>query len=81
VPPLLVSSSRYKIATAGVGPAPDDNVDGIRLINHFLDSDHVGPRANGVDADEIVRWEGAPPIFAFRNQDGNGLEIVEDAGA
>lgn len=27
-------------------------------------------------ADEL-RWEGIPPMFAFRDQDGNGLEIVE----
>jgi len=40
----------------------------------------VALRANGIDADEILRWEGVPPMFAFRDQDGNGLEIVEDAG-
>jgi lactoylglutathione lyase len=53
---------------------------GIRLISHDADGDHVALRANGVDADEILRWEGVPPMFAFRDQDGNGLEIVEDAG-
>src|SRR5271166_1694497 len=30
-----------------------------------------------VDADEVLRWEGVPPMFAFRDQDGNGMEIVE----
>jgi lactoylglutathione lyase len=54
---------------------------GIRLISHDVDADHGALRANGVDADEILRWEGVPPMFAFRDQDGNGLEIVEDAGA
>ena len=53
---------------------------GIRLISHDADGDHVALRANGIDADEILRWEGVPPMFAFRDQDGNGLEIVEDAG-
>ena len=24
-----------------------------------------------------LRWPGVPPMFAFRDQDGNGLEIVE----
>ena len=33
--------------------------------------------ASGVDADEVLRWEGVPPMFAFRDQDGNGMEIVE----
>jgi hypothetical protein len=25
----------------------------------------------------VLRWEGIPPMFAFRDQDGNGLELVE----
>jgi catechol 2,3-dioxygenase-like lactoylglutathione lyase family enzyme len=33
--------------------------------------------ACGVDADDVLRWPGVPPMFAFRDQDGNGLEIVE----
>jgi hypothetical protein len=41
----------------------------------------LGYEPTAVDADETVRREGAPPILAFRDQDGNGLEIVEDAGA
>jgi catechol 2,3-dioxygenase-like lactoylglutathione lyase family enzyme len=54
---------------------------GIRLISHSVDADHAALRAHGVDADEILRWDGVPAMFAFRDQDGNGLEIVEDAGA
>ena len=41
------------------------------------DAVHAGMRARGVDADEVLRWEGVPPMFAFRDQDGNGMEIVE----
>ena len=26
---------------------------------------------------DVSRWQGAPPMFAFRDRDGNGLEIVE----
>jgi hypothetical protein len=33
--------------------------------------------ARGVDVGELLRWEGVPPMFAFRDPDGNGLEIVE----
>jgi lactoylglutathione lyase len=28
--------------------------------------------------DELLRWEGVPPMFAFRDPDGNGLEITEE---
>jgi hypothetical protein len=25
----------------------------------------------------VLRWPGVPPMFAFSDQDGNGMEIVE----
>ena len=54
---------------------------GIRLITHDAETAHAALTANGVDADQVLHWEGVPPMFAFRDQDGNGLEIVEEAGA
>jgi lactoylglutathione lyase len=54
---------------------------GIRLISRDADTAHAALIANGIDADQVLRWEGVPPMFAFRDQDGNGLEIVEEAGA
>src|SRR5208283_3205593 len=50
---------------------------GIRLVAADADAVHAGMLASGVDADEVLRWEGVPPMFAFRDQDGNGMEIVE----
>lgn len=50
---------------------------GIRFTTQDADADNADLRARGVDADEVLRWQGAPPMFAFRDQDGNGLEIVE----
>ena len=50
---------------------------GVRFTTEDADSDHAELRSRGVDADEILRWEGVPAMFAFRDQDGNGLEIVE----
>ncbi|HEV3133337.1 MAG TPA: VOC family protein [Acidimicrobiia bacterium] len=50
---------------------------GIRFTTQDADANRADLRARGVDADEVLRWEGAPPMFAFRDQDGNGLEIVE----
>jgi hypothetical protein len=34
-------------------------------------------RSRGVDADDVLRWPGVPAMSAFRDQDGNGLEIGE----
>jgi lactoylglutathione lyase len=51
---------------------------GIRLTTPDADALYADLRTRGVDADEVLRWPGAPPMFAFRDQDGNGLEIVEE---
>ena len=50
---------------------------GVRFTTEDADADHAELRSRGVDADEILRWDGVPAMFAFRDQDGNGLEIVE----
>jgi lactoylglutathione lyase len=50
---------------------------GIRLTTRDADANHAGLLADGVDAGDVLRWPGVPPMFAFRDQDGNGLEIIE----
>ena len=54
---------------------------GIRLVSRDVDTDHAALRAAGVDADDVLRWPGVPPMFAFRDPDGNGLELIEAAGS
>ena len=53
---------------------------GIRLTSRDAHAAHAALIATGVDADQVLHWEGVPPMFAFRDPDGNGLEIVEEAG-
>jgi lactoylglutathione lyase len=57
--------------------APAGMETGIRLTTASADAfrDHL--LAAGADADDVLRWPGVPPMFAFRDQDGNGLEIVQ----
>ena len=51
---------------------------GIRLATDDATADHEALRAAGVDADpEVLRFPGAPPMFSFRDPDGNTLYIVE----
>ena len=52
---------------------------GIRLVTSSADEFHARLVAAGADVDEVLRWPGVPPMFAFRDQDGNGLEIVEQS--
>jgi lactoylglutathione lyase len=51
---------------------------GIRLIGRDAETARAALIADGVDADPVLHWDGVPPMFAFRDQDGNGLEIVEE---
>ncbi len=50
---------------------------GIRLTTRDADAVHADLRSRGVDVGEMLRWPGTPAMFALRDQDGNGLEIVE----
>ncbi len=52
---------------------------GIRLTSADADADHESLLARGVEADEVLRWPGVPPMFAFRDLDGNGLELVQQS--
>jgi len=51
---------------------------GVRLVTENADATNAALRSRGVDADDVLRRPGVPPMFAFRDQDGNGLEIVEE---
>jgi lactoylglutathione lyase len=60
--------------------APAGVETGIRLVTGDAGALHAKLLAAGVDAGEVLRWPGVPAMFAFRDQDGNGLEIVEQPG-
>ena len=52
---------------------------GIRLSTGDAEADHAQLRARGVDTDaEVIRMGGGvPPMFSFRDPDGNTLYVVE----
>jgi catechol 2,3-dioxygenase-like lactoylglutathione lyase family enzyme len=50
----------------------------IALTSEDIAADHADLRSRGVDADEVLRAGGpVPPMFFFRDQDGNSLLVVE----
>lgn len=74
-PPGATTSIALLAATEDT-PAGVDT--GIRLASSDATADHTDLRARGVDADaEVLRWEGVPPMFTFRDPDGNTLYVVE----
>ncbi|HKS48863.1 MAG TPA: VOC family protein [Amycolatopsis sp.] len=50
---------------------------GIRLATPDAAALHAQLRERGVTVGDLLRWEGVPPMFAFQDPDGNGLEIVQ----
>ena len=71
--------------TAGIALAPPREGDatavqtGISLTTDDIDASHTELRARGVDVDaEVSRMGGpVPPMFWFRDPDGNTLLVVE----
>ena len=49
---------------------------GIRLTTDDAARVHARFLESSVEVGELLRWEGVPPMFSFRDQDGNGLAIV-----
>ena len=50
---------------------------GIRLVTADAEADHAHLAAAGVAVDEVLRWEGVPTMFHFRDPDGNSLYVME----
>lgn len=68
------------IALVAASPgAPVAVETGIRLTTPDADAMHGHLVEQGASVDEVLRWPGVPPMFTFRDQDGNGLVILQDA--
>ena len=62
----------------GAAIGVDTGVDtGIRLTTADAAADHQALGAAGVDVGELLRYPGVPPMFSFRDPDGNRLYVVE----
>jgi lactoylglutathione lyase len=62
-------------------PASETNPDGVETGIGLATADaaamHEHLRRHQVTVGELLSWDGVPPMFAFRDPDGNGLEIVQ----
>jgi lactoylglutathione lyase len=75
---VALPDTAVSLALERAGPGRAVGVEtGIRLTTGDADEAHARLRTLGVDADDVLRWSGVPPMFAFRDQDGNGLVVVE----
>jgi catechol 2,3-dioxygenase-like lactoylglutathione lyase family enzyme len=50
----------------------------VSLVSGDIAADHEALRAQGIESDaELIRFEGVPPMFTFRDPDGNPFRMVE----
>jgi catechol 2,3-dioxygenase-like lactoylglutathione lyase family enzyme len=76
VAPPGASTTIALVHSGAEGPAGIDTQ--VRLATRDAEADHADLRERGVDVDpEIIRLPGVPPMFAFRDPDGNRLILVE----
>ncbi|HEX5859605.1 MAG TPA: VOC family protein [Microbacterium sp.] len=50
---------------------------GIRLTTPDAAAEHAAMRERGIDVDDLLEMPGIPPMFTFRDGDGNTLYVVE----
>jgi catechol 2,3-dioxygenase-like lactoylglutathione lyase family enzyme len=69
--------------TIALVPAGSGQHPGIRFVTQDADADHASLQAHGVEADTEITRAGhpVPPMFSFRDPDGNRLLIVESSQA
>ena len=57
---------------------PDSGADtGIRFLVPDAETEHAAMRQRGIDVGDLLRWPGVPPMFEFKDQDGNRFVIIE----
>jgi lactoylglutathione lyase len=66
------STSVALIAGPGIGADT-----GIRFLVPDAETEHMAMRQRGIEVGELLRWPNAPPMFEFKDPDGNRFEIVE----
>jgi catechol 2,3-dioxygenase-like lactoylglutathione lyase family enzyme len=73
--------SATSIALTPAGTTSPGVDTGIRLLTDDADAFHEDLRAAGVDADpQVLRFgDGVPPMFSFRDPDGNTLYVIQQS--
>jgi catechol 2,3-dioxygenase-like lactoylglutathione lyase family enzyme len=65
------------VAASGELPAGVDT--GIRFAAIDAATEHAAMTERGIDVGELLRWPTAPPMFSFRDLDGNTYYLTEIA--
>jgi catechol 2,3-dioxygenase-like lactoylglutathione lyase family enzyme len=63
------------VAASSALPAGIDT--GIRFVTTDAEAEHASMARHGVDVDDVLRWPNVPPMFSFRDIDGNTFYLAE----
>ena len=74
---LAPGDDSVRITLEPAEPGTSRGAIGIRFFTFDAEAAHAALRDAGVDTDDITRWPGVPPMFAFRDPDGNAFSITE----
>jgi lactoylglutathione lyase len=77
VAPAGASTSLALNATADTTEVGTDT--GVRFTVPDAAVEHAAMRERGVAVSDLLRWDGAPPMFTFDDPDGNRFYIVEQS--
>ena len=50
---------------------------GIRFLVPNAETEYSAMRQRGIEVGDLLRWPGVPPMFEFKDPDGNRFEIVQ----
>jgi lactoylglutathione lyase len=67
------------IALIGGDTTPATNGEtGVRFTVPDAQVEHDTMRDRGVNVGDLLRWDGVPPMYTFKDPDGNGFEVIEE---
>ena len=69
--------ARVSIAITAVPDGANGIDTGIRLTTPDAAAEHASMRERGIDVDDLLQMPYAPPMFTFRDGEGNTLYVVE----
>jgi lactoylglutathione lyase len=74
---VTVAAPGASTSVALIG-GPDTGADtGIRFLVPDAETEHAAMRQRGIEVGDLLRWPGVPPMFEFKDQDGNRFVVVE----
>ena len=70
--------SAVSVALVAAGEErPSGGESGIRFTTDDAPALHGTLGASGIEVGDLLNWPGVPPMFTFRDPDGNGLTAIQ----